>query len=127
MFTFRPRYAITTVVLFALLVFIALYVRDSIIRPFGGDILVVIWLYCGGRAILTWAQRTVALAVLLFAYSVEIAQALKITEVLGLVQGSAAQIAIGSTFDWWDMLAYTLGVSVIYLIDRQLPASQPNS
>ena len=43
---FRPIYFYWTIVLFFVEVLIALFVHDGIIRPFLGDVLVVILIYC---------------------------------------------------------------------------------
>ena len=49
--TFRPAYAFATLIIFLIEVLIALYVRDAFVRPFGGDILAVILVYTGLRAV----------------------------------------------------------------------------
>ncbi|HIB66328.1 MAG TPA: DUF2809 domain-containing protein, partial [Phycisphaerales bacterium] len=41
-----PTYLVLTLLLLAVEVYIGLYVRDSFIRPFVGDMLVVVLLYC---------------------------------------------------------------------------------
>jgi len=46
MLTFNLKYLILTTILFAIEVLIALFVTDKIIRPFVGDVLIVILLYC---------------------------------------------------------------------------------
>ena len=50
MLTFKPGFLVIAFILFVIEVLIALYVRDSIIRPYVGDFLVVIMLYCFVRA-----------------------------------------------------------------------------
>jgi hypothetical protein len=46
MFRFNLRYALLSVLLLGIEIFIGACLHDSIIRPYGGDFLVVILLYC---------------------------------------------------------------------------------
>ena len=115
---FNQRYFLFAVLLFMIEVLIALYVKDAIIRPYGGDFLVVILLYYLVRTFWNGAPFLVAIGVLLFAYTVEILQYFKIVDLLGLTGNRLAEIVIGTGFSWWDMVAYTLGVIVVYFIDK---------
>ncbi|WP_087016454.1 DUF2809 domain-containing protein [Thaumasiovibrio subtropicus] len=120
MLTFHRRYAILNVALFALLVFIALFINDRIIRPFIGDVLVVIWIYAFFCTFLTFSRWKIALGTLLFAYSVEIAQYYNLVALLGLEHNRMARIVIGMTFDWLDLVAYSLGWGIITIYSSLL-------
>ena len=111
--TFRPRYLLAAFVLLIVEVGIALYVRDSLIRPYGGDFLVVILIYCVGRAFLDWSVTAVAVATLLFSFAVEIGQYFSLVDRLGLRGNRLAEIVIGTGFSWGDLLAYTLGIATV--------------
>ena len=50
MFRLHRGYALAAVILFAIEVVIALYVRDRFVRPHLGDTLAVLLVYCGLRA-----------------------------------------------------------------------------
>ncbi len=115
---FNRRYFLFAVVLFIIEVLIALYVRDSIVRPYGGDFLVVILLYYLVRAFWNGSAFHVAFGVLVFAYTVEISQYLNIVDLLDLTGNRLAEIVIGTGFSWWDMVAYTLGIIVVYFWDK---------
>ena len=115
---FNQKYFLYTVLLFIIEVLIALYVKDSIIRPYGGDFLVVILLYYFVRTFWNGAPFKIALGVLLFAFTVEILQYFKLVNLLGLQGNRLAEIIIGTGFSWWDMLAYTLGIIVVYFLDK---------
>ncbi|MDG1915837.1 MAG: DUF2809 domain-containing protein [Crocinitomix sp.] len=39
--------------------------------------------------------------------------------VVGLEKNGIARVILGSTFDWLDILAYTLGTLAAYFIDRK--------
>ena len=116
---FSPFYAISTLLLFITEVLIALFVHDQFIRPYIGDFLVVILIYCFVKSFLNTPVVPTAIGVLLFAYTVELLQYFRIVEVLGLQHSRAARIIIGSSFEWQDMLAYTLGILMVILIEKR--------
>jgi len=116
---FKKNYFILAVLLFAVEVFIALYIKDRIIRPYGGDLLVVILIYYFLRSF--WNQRpeVIAIAVLLFSFTIEILQYFKLVELLGLSEYPLARVVIGTSFHWLDLVAYAIGVALVYAIDRK--------
>lgn len=116
---FNPRYLISTILLFITEVLIALFVHDQFIRPYIGDFLVVILIYCFVKSFLDTPVVPAALGVLLFAYTVEVLQYFRIVEVLGLQHYRAARIIIGSSFEWLDMLAYTMGILMVILVEKK--------
>lgn len=118
MLRFNAKYFLVSCVLFLVLVYIAMYVKDQFIRPFGGDVLVVIWLCVFFKSIVSVAPYKLAHYVLAFAWSIEIAQYFKLVNILGLQDNKIASVAIGSTFDWQDLLAYTIGWGFILVVER---------
>jgi hypothetical protein len=46
-------------------------------------------------------------------------QFFQLAEVLGLESNGIAHVILGSTFDWLDILAYTLGIVATYYIDQK--------
>jgi len=116
----HKTYSILSVLLFLIELYIARYLTDSIIRPFVGDVLVVILLYTGIRSFIFIPYLKLAVGVLLFAYGVELSQALGLIYVLHWENYRWAQLLLGSVFDWWDMVAYTIGFIIILLFERQL-------
>ena len=115
--TFRRRYLIAAAFLLLVEICIALYVRDSLVRPYGGDFLVVILIYCVGRAFLNWSVTAVAVATLLFSFAVEIGQYYSLVDRLGLRGNRLAEIVIGVGFSWGDLLAYTLGIAAVIVVE----------
>ena len=120
MIRFHKTYFLLAIVLFIVEVLIALYVKDAIIRPYVGDFLVVMLVYCFLRAFLRFPMWPMAIFTLLFAYAVEFAQYLNMLKWLGLESNRFARIVLGSSFEWVDMLAYTLGVICIVIIEKRI-------
>lgn len=116
---FDPRSLAFFVGLLAVEVMIALFVPDGFLRTFVGDVLVVVLIFYGIRAFLDLSTTTLALGVLAFSWSVEIAQYFDVVTRLGLDQYSVARIVIGSTFDPLDLLAYLAGCSGAYFFETR--------
>lgn len=118
MFRLNKTYFLLAIILFFVELFIGFYVRDGLVRPYGGDFLVVILIYCFVKAFVVVNVNKAAVWVLLFSYMVETLQYFKITVLLGLKNSKLANIIIGNSFSWSDMLAYTLGIAVVLAIER---------
>ncbi|MCB0704208.1 MAG: DUF2809 domain-containing protein [Saprospiraceae bacterium] len=119
MFTAPKRtYLLLSLLFFAIEVIIATYFKDSFIRPVLGDYLVVILLYCIVRTITKWGVLKAAIGVLLLAYTIEFLQLMNILNVLGIKRNLITDILLGSSFDWKDMLAYTLGVGTVLVLEK---------
>ncbi len=114
----KKQYLIATIILFIIELFIGFYVHDTIIRPFIGDLLVVILLYCLVKSIFNITTTKAAIYVLLFAYFVEIMQGLKLVELVGLSNYKIARILIGTTFSWIDIVCYTIGISLVIIVEK---------
>jgi hypothetical protein len=118
MFTFNKKYFLATAILFLVEIFIALYVRDKFVRPYAGDFLVVMLLYCFLKSFLRISVKTAAISVLVFAYFIEALQYFNIIGFLGIEDHTLLKIVLGSHFEWADMLAYTLGIFAIFGIEK---------
>ena len=119
MFTFRASYFILTLVLFVTEVLIALYLHDNFIRPYVGDFLVVILLYCGVKTFLKASVLSVAISVLMFAFLIEISQYFHFISLIGLSNSTLAKVVLGNSFAWNDLLAYTFGIAAVILIESR--------
>lgn len=118
MLTFNKAYFFFTVLIFAIEVSIAVFVEDNFIRPHLGDVLVVILIYCFLRSFLRFSVLTTAMLVLIFSFSLEFLQYLKIVEKLGLENSRIARTILGTSFDWMDLINYMLGIAMVILIER---------
>ncbi len=112
------RYARITLVLFACECLIAGYVHDDFIRPFVGDVLVLILLYAAFRTVLKANSSNVLIGVLVLAFLVETLQAFHFIEIIGLSSNKIARIVVGNTFDWFDLLAYLVGAVFAFFGDK---------
>lgn len=121
--TFQKQYFLWALILLAVEIFIGMYVNDSIIRPYAGDYLVVILLYCLLKAFVSIPVGPAAIAVLLFSYTLEILQYVNIVNWLGLQRYVLARVIIGTSFAWIDLLAYTLGVLTILAVETRRVAN----
>ena len=80
----RIFYIISFLVIFCMEVLIALYVRDRFIRPYVGDMLVVVLVYSFVRIFLPTGIPRMPFYVFLFACLVEVLQYFRLVETLGV-------------------------------------------
>ena len=118
---FNKGYFGLTVALFLIEVLIAIYVHDDFIRPYFGDFLVVILMYCFLRTFTNPGVKATVLAVLLFSYLIEVLQYLNFVEWIGLGNSEIARTLIGTSFAWMDLVAYTAGCVAILWFERIKP------
>lgn len=109
----RIAYFVATVILFGIELLIALFVHDRFIRPYVGDVLVVVLLYTFVRIFVPEGVRLLPLYIFVFAAGVEVLQYFRIAEVLGLSDNRIMSVIIGSVFDWKDVVCYGVGCAVI--------------
>lgn len=114
-FLFNKRYFLAFVFLLVIEVLIAKFVTDSFIRPFFGDYLVMILIYLFSRTWLKGNDSAQIFGVLIFCYSVEIAQKFNLVQILGLEQYRLARIIIGTHYDVSDLAAYSLAALTLLM------------
>jgi Protein of unknown function (DUF2809) len=120
MFIINKKYLIATAILFLVEVLIAVFIHDTIIRPYIGDLLVVVLLYCFVKSFVRVSVLNAAIGVLLFSYLIEFLQFLNIVERMGLSKIKLARIIIGTSFSWEDIAAYTVGFLIVLLCEKLL-------
>ena len=116
----RLWYALAFLLLLALEVVIALFVRDSFIRPYGGDVLVTVLLCCFCRILWPKRLRLLPVYVFLFAAAVEIGQYFDIVDLLGLSGNVFFRTLIGTTFSWADLVCYGAGCLLFFTAETML-------
>jgi hypothetical protein len=114
---FAKKYFFVAGLLFITEISIALFLHDNFIRPYVGDYLVVILIYCFFMSFVAAPIWKIAFATLLFSYLIETLQYFNLVGILGLQDSRIANIIIGNSFAWADILAYTLGVFTVIGIE----------
>jgi hypothetical protein len=106
------------VALFIALVWLATAgARLGWVRSFLGDVLAVIWVYACLKTVI--ASRAVWLAAAALAMGLLIELGQYIAAVFQLqIPNRALRVVLGSTPDWWDVLAYVLGFLVVLAVER---------
>ena len=117
-FHFNPKYLFLALIIFAVEIRIALFIKDSFVRPFAGDILVVVLIYCFTRIFLQAEAWKIAVGVLLFACAIEILQYFDYVKLLGLENNRLLSVMMGRTFEWLDFAAYFAGFLLIIFVEK---------
>ena len=116
--TFHRNWFYLAGCLFCVEVFIAAFLHDRLIRPYVGDLLAVVFLYCLVKSVAPVPVGPAVMGVLLVAYALEGLQYVQLLAHLGLTHSRLAAIVLGSHFEWIDMLAYTLGALLIWAVEK---------
>jgi hypothetical protein len=119
MLTFNIKPFLIFIALLLIEILIAMYVHDAYIRPFFGDFLAVIALYFLLKTFLKLQEITLALISVGFAYFLEFLQYCEILKITGLKKYKIIAIILGSSFDWRDIFAYTLGILAVFLFSKE--------
>lgn len=118
MLKFNKTYFRLASFIFTTEVLIALYVHDNIVRPYIGDVLVVILIYCFIKAFLDVKVFSAAVFTLLFAFGVEMLQYLNIVEKFKLQDSKIARTVIGTSFSWMDIFTYIVGITIVLTAEK---------
>ncbi|WP_240186749.1 ribosomal maturation YjgA family protein [Pedobacter namyangjuensis] len=117
MFRFHLTSFLIAIAIFIIEVIIALYIKDNFIRPYIGDVLVVILIYYFVKAFIKAPVLPMAIGVLIFSYLVETLQYFQFVKLIGLANNKLANIVIGNYFAWEDIVAYTIGITIVLFIE----------
>ena len=115
--TGKLHYAIWFVILLLIEIYIALEVNDKVIRPYGGDFLVVMLIYCFLMVITRFRIPAAIFIVFVFSLIVEFLQLSNLIHHIPEHFGPAPRIILGHSFSWLDILAYILGLTTVYLAE----------
>ena len=110
-------YLLAFLAFFIIIVLIAAFGTSGFIRYHFGDILIVILIYCFIKSFIRNRMKWLPLAIFIFSVLVEIGQYFDMVERLGLADITIARIALGMTFDPWDILMYFIGCVLLYLYE----------
>ena len=114
---FDPLSLAWAVALFIVLVLLATVgARWGWLRSFFGDVLAVVWVYFVFKTFIAARVLPLALAALGVGYAVELGQFLASAWHLH-IPNRALRIVLGSTADWWDVVAYTIGFAAVLALE----------
>ena len=120
MLRFSKAYFLIACGLLIVEVLIARFAHDALVRPYGGDFLATLLVYCLLRSVLAARPSRIASAALLISYLIEGLQYINVLARLGWQHSRLLRIVLGSHFAWGDLLAYSLGALAILALERVL-------
>ncbi len=113
----RLIYTIIFLILFAIEVLIAVFVHDSFVRPFIGDVLVVMLVCAFLRILIPDKIRLMPVFATAFAVMIEILQYFDFVKLLGLENNVILSTALGRTFDIKDICCYIIGGVIFFVAE----------
>ena len=111
------KYLCVFIAVFIIEAIIAVFIHDNFIRPYIGDVLVVVLIYCLIKTFVRNEIRLLPLYIFVFAALVEIGQYFNLAKLLGLSDYAIARVIIGSTFDLKDISCYLVGCTGLFLYE----------
>lgn len=115
---FNKRYLIIALLIFLIEVYIAFVIKTGFIRYTLGDYLVVILGYALIRGCTNLKVLTSAMVMLFIAFVIEFLQLTPFLSYFNLENNLTAKLIFGTTFQVDDLIAYTLGIITILLIEH---------
>lgn len=116
----RVKYALAFLIFLVIEVLIALYVHDTFIRPYIGDVLVVVVLYLAFRTFKPEGIKLLPMYIFLFATFVECLQFFNLIQLLKVENNTFLRILIGSVFDINDIVCYGIGCILLGIFEWKI-------
>lgn len=113
----RVKYLLLFLIFLLIEVMIALFINDRFIRPYIGDVLVVVVIYYFVRIFVPDGFPMLPLFIFLFAAAVEVLQYFNLVDRLGVSGNTFMRILLGSVFDVKDILCYGAGCAILGVIE----------
>ncbi len=104
----------------ACILIVKLFSDNQFIRGFIGDIIIIWFIYFFIKVFYDFHAAKLTIFTLAVAFTTEFLQYLKFTTFLGLEHSIMARLILGSVFDPYDLLAYTIGAILVYMIDIRI-------
>lgn len=105
---------------------IGIYFHDDFVRPFVGDVLIVIVLYSLVRVFFPHRFYLLSAAVLVFAAAVEFTQMIPLCNLLG-IKNEFLRTIMGVSFAWEDIICYAVGCAITAVYDVYLYKNQKST
>ncbi len=110
-------YFLSFIALLFIEIIIALFIRDSFIRPYFGDVLAVILIHCLIRTFFPNKIPYLPLFIFIFATAVEFSQYFDFVSLIGLGNSAVARIILGTSFSFADIICYLAGCIISAVSD----------
>lgn len=98
-------------------VLIAIFIHDNLIRPYLGDMLVVIVIYFFVRIFLPEGVKLLPFYIFIFAAIVEVLQYFNYVTLLGLQKNKLLSVMLGSSYDIKDIICYAIGCILLFVVE----------
>ena len=116
-FKFNKNYFILFI--FLITIEIGVLYTKGFIRHTLGDFLIVITLYCLLMSFVKTSFLKAAIAILIFSFAIECIQLTSFLTYFNLENSTIAKTIFGNTFSIQDLIAYTLGIGLVILIESK--------
>ena len=120
MIKFNKIYFFLFLTLFVIEASIAYFLKTGFIRHSFGDFLVVIMLYCFLKSFINIKSLYLGLFVLIISFCIEFLQLFNLLVKLELTENKIAKTVLGNTFHTNDLIAYSLGIITVLIIEYKL-------
>ena len=98
---------------------IAFYATQEFIRYTFGDFLAAILICYFIKSFVRAKPIYIATTVLIISFGIEFLQLIDILEILNIKKNLFTKLVFGTTFSISDLIAYTLGVITVFIIDTK--------
>ncbi|MCL2593218.1 MAG: DUF2809 domain-containing protein [Defluviitaleaceae bacterium] len=114
---FNIKYFIVFLALFIATVFIAIF-ATGVLREHIGDVIVVIVIYAFIKSFIKNEIKLLWLYIFIFSVLIEVSQYFNLVERLGFYDNTIIRVALGTTFDFWDIVCYFAGCMIILAFEK---------
>ena len=114
----NKTFLILTLVILLIEIGIATFVKSGFIRFTLGDVLASILVYTSIRCFTNLNPKIVALISVFISFLIEGLQYIHFTKLIHLEHSKIVNIVLGTHFCVEDLIAYTIGILIIYYIDK---------
>lgn len=114
----RSAYALAAFGLLWVEIFVARFVHDAFVRPYGGDTIAVMLAYAAFRALFGLRTIPAVGAAFLLAVAIEFGQYGHLIYRLGLEHDAIARFMLGTGYDPRDFIAYAAGALCVLVFER---------
>jgi uncharacterized membrane protein len=118
MFRIHKLFLVITIIILSVEILIATYLKSGFIRFTFGDVLASILIYAFIRSFMNLKPVVVAIISLSISFFIEGLQLIHFTTLIHQEHHSLLNIVLGNHFSIEDLFAYTVGILIIYLIDK---------